>query len=576
MFMRSHGRFGLVILVICGSVVGALCGFVVGRVMLVRTAKANLTEYAYELTRAGNDLNDEMSGIFHRVSATDSPFCSDADLRELQGETFRSVTVKDVGRIRDGKLYCSAFLGRLPNPYVDGNATLVLASKMKVFTRVAIVLASLHGGYGTVIESDGVDVVLDPMAFEHWNRQDVQYAIAFVRQETGQIAVLDGSTLAIDPSRPLSVGYRVEHGSLYRTVCSDRSPFCVVTAERVFDIWSRSKWTQIAYTFVFGHAGLGFGLLIAILYRRNGVHSKQLHRAIRNNSPSLSLVYQPIVDVSSGRSVGAEALIRWKDEAGDAIPPDVFVPLAEGGGFINELTAFVIRHTTQDLGDLLRSHRDFCLSINIAASDLNDPEFYKILSKHVPDAGILPQQMTLELTERSTSDLTMVRAAIRKLRGQGYKVHIDDFGTGYSSLSYLDQLEVKAIKIDRAFTRTIGTDAAIAPMLQQMIAMAGSLGVEVVVEGVETELQRDYLIATNEPLRAQGWFYSRPLTAEGISSFIASKDTENLCSVELNGSPSKPATEDVDAGLCGEEIALGRLKGLSNKSETEAAASLTI
>ena len=119
---------------------------------------------------------------------------------------------------------------------------------------------------------------------------------------------------------------------------------------------------------------------------------------------------------------------------------------------------------------------------------------------------------------------TTRRSAIRRLREAGYKVHIDDFGTGFSSLSYIDQLAVNAIKIDRSFTRAVGTDAVTAPLLPQMIAMAESLGVEVIVEGVETEVQRKFLSANEKPLRLQGWFFSKALSAEALNSFVDKKD----------------------------------------------------
>jgi sensor c-di-GMP phosphodiesterase-like protein len=147
------------------------------------------------------------------------------------------------------------------------------------------------------------------------------------------------------------------------------------------------------------------------------------------------------------------------------------------------------------VGDLLRQHSDFTLSINIAVSDMNGHRLLGLLEKEVLRANVSPGQIALELTERSTADLAVARAAIRRLREAGYRVHIDDFGTGFSSLSYIDQLAVNAIKIDRSFTRAVGTDAVTAPILPQMIAMAESLGVEVIVEGVETEAQRKFLSA---------------------------------------------------------------------------------
>ena len=161
--------------------------------------------------------------------------------------------------------------------------------------------------------------------------------------------------------------------------------------------------------------------------------------------------------------------------------------IAEENGFVGELTSFVVRRATRELGEMLRTHREFTLSINIAASDLNGNDLFTLLDKNVRQAGIHPRQIILELTERTTADLGLVGDSIQRLRNFDYQVHIDDFGTGFSSLSYLDRLAVNAIKIDRSFTRTIGTDAVTAPVLPQVLALAESLNIEVIVEGVETK-----------------------------------------------------------------------------------------
>jgi len=102
---------------------------------------------------------------------------------------------------------------------------------------------------------------------------------------------------------------------------------------------------------------------------------------------------------------------------------------------------------------------------------------------------------------------------------EGYQVHIDDFGTGYSSLAYLHELAVDAIKIDRAFTRTIGTDAVTASILPQILALAVSLHVEVIVEGVETEEQAAYLLATGSVMQVQGWYYGKPVEASELPKY---------------------------------------------------------
>jgi len=144
----------------------------------------------------------------------------------------------------------------------------------------------------------------------------------------------------------------------------------------------------------------------------------------------------------------------------------------------------------------------------------------------VRQAGIQPGQIALELTERSTADMSVLREAILRLHHEGYQVHIDDFGTGFSSLAYLHELAVDAIKIDRAFTRTIGTQAVTASILPQILSLAESLGAEVIVEGVETGEQANYLIATGISMKAQGWYFGKPVAATDLPKYREQAEIE--------------------------------------------------
>jgi sensor c-di-GMP phosphodiesterase-like protein len=512
-------RLGLS-LAIFGFILGAFAGLWLGRSMLLRTAKVDLSNYAEQLSRNADALGGELSLSFSELNMPRFPPCSGPDLWALQARTFRSSQLKDIGRTHNGMLYCSAVLGRLKKPYVEGVPTVVLADGTHVYADVALVLASMGGDHGTVVESGDLNAVLSPNAYEHWNRPYVRYTIVAVDRKTNHLARIAGSALSLQTSQVLSRGFAILAGTIYRTSCSDRNQICAVTSEALGDVWGSSTTTQIVYGAMGAFAGLSLGLLAALLYLRTVGLSYQLHCAIRKRSPSLRLVYEPILDGRTYRTVGAEALLRWTDQTGASISPDVFVRMAEEKGFIDELTAFVVRRAIREMGPLLRQHSQFTLSINIAASDMNGHRLLGLLQKEIQQAKVSPGQIALELTERSTADLAVARASIRRLREAGYKVHIDDFGTGFSSLSYIDQLAVNAIKIDRSFTRAVGTDAVTASILPQMIAMAESLGLEVIVEGVETEAQKRFLSENKKPLRLQGWAFSKALSAEALSSFL--------------------------------------------------------
>jgi sensor c-di-GMP phosphodiesterase-like protein len=238
------------------------------------------------------------------------------------------------------------------------------------------------------------------------------------------------------------------------------------------------------------------------------------------------MVYQPIVDLATKRIVGAESLARWTDEEGFAVGPEVFVKIAEECGFVGALTRLVVQHGLRDFGAILRSHPDFRLSINVAATDLNDPAFLPNLEEALKRAGVRAQSLAIEITERSTAKHEVAIETIRRLHEMGHSVHIDDFGTGYSSLSYLHELAIDAIKIDMSFTRAIGTEAVTVAILPQILAMAVALKLEVIVEGVETAPQAEFFSSLAQPVLAQGWFFGYPVPAEKFLGLLGEDENK--------------------------------------------------
>jgi sensor c-di-GMP phosphodiesterase-like protein len=274
-----------------------------------------------------------------------------------------------------------------------------------------------------------------------------------------------------------------------------------------------------------GGLTLGFTLL---LQPRKRSLATQLRRALRLNL--IAVVYQPIVDVKTGEIIGAEALARWTDEEGQSIRPDVFVAAAEELGFIGKLTRAVLRLIVAEMGDYLRDNPEFRVNVNIAAADLADSHFLPMLERLLQRNRITPQSVNLELTERSTANHELAISSIRKLRARGHQFYIDDFGTGYSSLSYLNQLAIDAIKIDRAFTDAIGTGSLTAAIVPQILAMAETLHVKVVVEGVERQDQSDYFASRNQEILAQGWHFGEPIPAKKLIEILEARKLERFAS----------------------------------------------
>jgi sensor c-di-GMP phosphodiesterase-like protein len=264
------------------------------------------------------------------------------------------------------------------------------------------------------------------------------------------------------------------------------------------------------------------GTLLAVLLLQLDLRWRSLERQLRIaiRKGKLSLVYQPIVDLETGIVASAETLVRWTKDNGESVSPIEFITLAEDRGFVGEITSLVLKRMVEELGDILREGK-LRITINTTAQDFINGAMLAEITERFAYAGIPPSVLGLELTERSTVSSAVASQSLPKFNEAGCKLYIDDFGTGYSSLGYLHTLTIDAIKIDRIFTQTIGTEAVTASVVPQILDMARHLNLQVVVEGIETWEQAEYFRNTLPGIQGQGWLFSRPLPAAEFRQFLA-------------------------------------------------------
>jgi sensor c-di-GMP phosphodiesterase-like protein len=515
MSLGQHRRLSIFLLALFGAALGASGGYWLCHVSRLRAANLALSSYASDLIEHAKDYGSELRAIKMSFNPSGFPLCSPEEISRMRDLAFRSLQVKDIGRLQNGKLVCSGWLGKLPKPWTMPQSSMTLRDGTLVYADIPLAIAG--DSRGVVLSNMGVDVVLSPKAFDSWDRPGMRNMIVMVNFASGQITHIAGDTMPVEPAMILAEGQSEIGGKLYSARCSQQNALCAVAEESTQVALTDTHLLQFEYIIMGALAGFGLGMAIAQFYLQRIGLAQQLRRAVRQGK--LRIVYQPLIELPSGNCAGAEALLRWSDDDGKPISPDFFIRIAEDHGFISEITAFVIRRSIQEVGDILRNHPELTLSINIAPTDLQGEALFNLLDVHVRQAGIQPRQIALEITERSTADITQLCEAVLRLHMEGYQVHIDDFGTGYSSLAYLHELAVDAIKVDRAFTRTIGTDAVTASILPQILALAVSLHVEVIVEGVETEEQAAYLVATGSAMQVQGWHYGKPVEATQLPKY---------------------------------------------------------
>ncbi|OIP11329.1 MAG: hypothetical protein AUK53_08780 [Betaproteobacteria bacterium CG2_30_59_46] len=245
----------------------------------------------------------------------------------------------------------------------------------------------------------------------------------------------------------------------------------------------------------------------------------QLRRALERNE--FVLHYQPQVSLRSGRIIGMEALIRWQHPERGLVPPGEFISLLEETGLIVPVGEWVLRTAcAQNSVWLAEGLPPLRVAVNLSARQFRQSGLAAMVNQALQDAGLAPEYLELEVTESiMIQDVQATITTLHQLHGLGIQISIDDFGTGYSSLIYLKRLPIGKIKIDQSFVRDICIDPEDRAIANAVISLGHSMKMQVIAEGVETLEQLEYL-RTQECDEIQGFYFSRPLPAEGFAQLV--------------------------------------------------------
>ena len=256
-----------------------------------------------------------------------------------------------------------------------------------------------------------------------------------------------------------------------------------------------------------------------VVMKRVEIDNK-LRRALENGD--FYLKYQALMDASSQAIVGAEALIRWEDEELGEVSPEEFVPLAEESGLIVDIGNWVLDTALSDTKKLRENpgFENFYIAINLSSRQFRGKDIVKNISSNLIRHNLPGSSLELEVTERLLmKDVPHVVSLLNQFKEMGIRLSIDDFGTGYSSLSYLKRFPFDVLKIDKAFISDIGEDPDDTALCDAIIAMAHSLGLSVIGEGVETKYQYDFLNDRGVET-IQGYYVSEPMVHDEFLKFI--------------------------------------------------------
>lgn len=472
--------------------------------------RQHLNEYGnWTLQRAERNL-ELARGVLRTLEHENWQSCSPEQIARMRELTIDTDSVDEIGYFENNKLACTSWgdvdknvVRRAPDTMLADNYGLYLHI-LPIVSHGTVFLGISHGNYNVLMKPEHlVDVLTDTKMTLGVTTLDGRLVAS--NEQTNEHEI---QAVAHDP------GSGIYDTRMYATVQNADLRALAITDGSAADDRIDAELLLLIPLGVATSAIL-VGLVIWVSRQRLSPQT-ELQLAIKRKE--FIVHYQPIIDLVTGRCVGAEALVRWQRTNKTVMTPDLFIPLAEQTGLIESITELVIERVVIDLAETLRQHRSIHIAINVSARDMQTGRFLPHLACALSDADIDPSQIWLEATETGFMEVTAAQATIEKARRAGHQVAIDDFGTGYSSLSMLETLPVDALKIDKSFVEAIGTQAATSVVVPYMIDMAHGLRLQIVAEGIETQEQEAYLRRAGVEF-GQGWLYAKALPADMFMQF---------------------------------------------------------
>lgn len=458
--------------------------------------------------------------------------CTQEDVTAMNTMAFDVPGISDIGLIRpDRKLFCSSWgavtppvTPQLPPP----------AGGFRLLGPLEIRMMDRYGLIALRQREDGSEIgaLIHPsVLIGHLGADLGEHGFAvLIRRVDGHLYAWEGNVPAMEmiESEADVGGGSTQLRALFKDGI-ERTLFAVeldgypgiYSVAAAADAWIFHDWVRMAL--MLGAIGAGTSVLlvflvIAILLRRLSLQG-EMQRSLQKDEFEIN--YQPVIELATGRCAGVEAFISWVQPGGKRVRPDLFIPLAEDTGLIEPMTEWLMKQIRTELEDVLGKDRSFHVAINLSPCHFESEKILSTSSRAFGSSAIMPEQIIYEITERGLirEDNGIARNVMKKLRERNSAIALDDFGTGYSSLSYISSFPLDYLKIDKQFVDAIGTDSLMAGLVDSIIDMAKRLKLRTIAEGVEKAEQAEYLRARGVDY-AQGWYYSRALTAAELEEFM--------------------------------------------------------
>ena len=487
--------------------------------------QARVLTYASDGLARTDRLASKIDEAIQRLKNANLPPCSKAELDLMRRIDLDSNYIAAVGRVSGDTMLCDS-LGTPPialgpvSGYTENGHGQRLGVQLAFATQQpqpAVLDMFSKFGFAIVVDrSNALDSPKDPNGlldlFRPSQPNPFSPATHQDKLHPGWYrSVAKGSTLTF-----------VDSGYVIALARSRQYDVGIIAVSPLADVQQQVMHSALMFVPIGLICGVALAWTIFYLSRRTLALSSILRGAARRRE--FRVEYQPIVDLVSGRWVGAEALLRWQRDNRN-VRPDLFVPAAEESGVITLITECVMEIVAQDLPALMALNPDFRVAINLSVADLKSARTTAQIAVLLQSSGAQARNLEVEATERGLMQDDDIRDAISGIRTMHVSASIDDFGTGYSSLSRLQMLDLDTLKIDKSFVDTIGTDGATSQVVLHIIKLAQSLSLEMVAEGVEHEYQMEFLRQKGVQ-RAQGWYFAKAMPIQSLCQAL-SRQSQN-------------------------------------------------
>lgn len=484
--------------------------------------KARAQSYANIVVHRSEQATAQINDARNLLNAAHYPPCSPDDVALMRQLAVTSNYIQAIGRLSDNQISCTSLGTTAPIEIGPANLTTETGAQ----ERFNVWIFKAQNRPLLVISQDDLAFIVDSGLLE--DSPDAGPGISFgifvpSQKQPNLVSTANGQ---ISPSwlktipKGTSTAF-LDDGYVVSVVRAQQADVAAVAAFPSVYIGQQLR----PFMFIFIPMGLlcaaWLAWAVAHISRIRLSLPSALRRAAKRKE--FYIEYQPIVDMKTGRWVGAEALVRWQHD-GQIVRPDKFIPAAEESGAITLITACVAEIVAADLPDLLALDPDFHITMNLSGADLLTTDTVHLLKNVIITSNARPCNLHVEATERLFLQADLTRWMISLIRSLGIKVAIDDFGTGYSSLSCLETLGLDALKIDKSFVDTIATDGATSQVVHHIIGMAHSLDMVMIAEGVETSTQADFLRVRGVQY-AQGWLFGKPMKIVALCASLYTQQT---------------------------------------------------